>query len=106
MKYNKFKPVQFFKSDICFKLKFNFCTTQINYNKKHLNQPTDYFQRRIKLSVHLGPNNENKKQIEEDNFKTPSNKNWQPENTNHTIETFIVLTSTEVCIEKTKYNKT
>ena len=38
--------------------------------------------------------------------KPPSDKNWLPENTNHTTETFIDLTFKEINIEKAKCNPT
>ena len=56
----------------------------------------------MKLSAHFLPNDANKKQIEEDIFKTPSYKNWLPKNTHRTIETFIDFTSKEIDMEKLK----
>ena len=79
---------------------------QTKYNEKHLNQDIDNFYRGIKFSAHFGPNDANKKQAEEDIFKPPSNKNWLSKNTQHTIETFIDLTSKEIDIEKVKCNNT
>ena len=73
----------------------------MKYNEKHLNQDIDNFYRRIKLSSNFGPNDANKKLA--DTFKPPSNKNWLPKNTHHTIENFVDLTPKE--IDKEKANK-
>ena len=81
----------FQKLGCLFHLKARNCApTQTKYNEKHLNQEIDHFYRRIKLPPHFGPNDSNKNQAEEDIFK-PSNKNWLPKSTHHTIETFIDL---------------
>ena len=77
-----------------------FVPTQTKYNEKHLSQDIDNFYKRIKLSPNFRQNDANKKQAEEDIFKPPSNKNWQPKNTYYTIQTFINLTFKKSTLKK------
>ena len=72
-----------------------FVTTQTN------DQVIAKFYRRTKLTARsLKTNHVNQVQNEEDIFKFPSNKNWLPGNTNHTIQIFTEAIFKDIDIEK------
>ena len=80
----------------------NFVPTQSKYNENELDKSIENFYRKIKLTAYFGKNDQDKNLTEEDIFKAPSNRNWLPSETHHTVQTFIEASSNDIETEKVK----
>ena len=71
----------------------NFCPTPCKYNKNSLQKEFERFFRLVKLKAHF----RNKKTtISTDKFESKSNSSWTPENSHHSVNTFISLVQNEI----------